>query len=495
MLRPKLGAHFIRGADVPMHNDFSMPGVVPDQAAAAPTPYLWLICLVAALGGLLFGYDWVVIGGAKLFYETYFGVHDPIMSGWLMSSALIGCIVGAMCAGVLADRYGRRPALIVASILFLASALGAATANGAAVFAAFRILGGIGIGLASGLSPMYIAEVSPAASRGRLVAINQLTIVIGVLLAQLVNLWIARPVPAGMDAASLLQSWNVQHGWRWMFLCGGVPAVFFLLLALTIPESPRWLSRQGRDAQAGSVLERIGGADYAREVLAAIRASHETATAGDARRTSLLAREVRPILVIGVVLAVFQQWCGINVIFNYAQDIFASAGFDVNDALKYIVATGAVNLVFTVLALRLVDSWGRRRLMLVGAGALAAIYAMIGGAYLLHVMGMPVLLLVLAAIAVYATTLAPVTWVLLAEIFPDRIRAQAVALGVFSLWTACFVLTYTFPWLNLRLGPAGSFWTYGLICAAGFVFILKRVPETAGVTLEAMEARLIGRSD
>lgn len=478
-----------------MHNDFSMPGILPDNAAATTTPYLWLICLVAALGGLLFGYDWVVIGGAKPFYEAYFGVHDPAMSGWLMSSALIGCIAGAMCAGMLADRYGRRPALIVASTLFVVSAIGAAAANGALAFAAFRIVGGIGIGLASGLSPMYIAEVSPAASRGRLVAINQLTIVIGVLLAQLVNLWIARPVPPGMDAAALLQSWNVQHGWRWMFLSGGLPAVFFLLLALTIPESPRWLSRQGRDAQAAAVLERIGGADYARKVLAAIRAANDEHATGDARRSSLRAPEVRPILVIGVVLAVFQQWCGINVIFNYAQDIFASAGFDVNDALKSIVATGAVNLVFTVLALRLVDSWGRRRLMLIGAGALAVIYASIGGAYALHVMGLPVLMLVLTAIAVYATTLAPVTWVLLAEIFPDRIRAQAVALGVFSLWTACFVLTYTFPWLNARLGPAGSFWTYGLICASGFVFILRRVPETAGVALEAMEARLTGRAN
>lgn len=475
-----------------MHSDFSTPGTLHDGARAAPTAYLWLICLVAALGGLLFGYDWVVIGGAKPFYEAYFGVRDPAMSGWLMSSALIGCIVGAMCAGMLADRYGRRPALIVASVLFVVSAIGAAAASGATVFAAFRIVGGVGIGLASGLSPMYIAEVSPAASRGRLVAVNQLTIVIGVLLAQLVNLWIARPVPPHMDASALLQSWNVQHGWRWMFLSGGLPALCFLLLALIIPESPRWLSRRGRDEQAASVLERIGGVDYARDVLAAIRTAQREHSR-DTVRASLLERKVRPILVIGVVLAVFQQWCGINVIFNYAQDIFASAGFDVNDALKSIVATGAVNLVFTVLALQLVDSWGRRRLMLIGAGALAGIYALIGGAYALHVMGLPVLLLVLVAIAVYATTLAPVTWVLLAEIFPDRIRAQAVALGVFSLWTACFVLTYTFPWLNARLGAAGSFWIYGLICAAGFVFILRRVPETAGVTLEAMEARLAGR--
>jgi SP family sugar porter-like MFS transporter len=455
--------------------------------------YLWLICLVAALGGLLFGYDWVVIGGAKLFYETYFSIHDPAMSGWLMSSALVGCVGGAMIAGRLADRFGRRPPLVFAAVLFVACAAGTGLADDVTSFAIFRIVGGVGIGLASGLSPLYIAEVSPARNRGLFVAINQLTIVVGVLLAQLVNLWIARPVPAGLDAQAMLHSWNVQSGWRLMFYGEGVPAVLFLLLALAIPESPRWLYRVGRPAAAQRVLERIGGTAYAGEVLDAIRHNQDGTERGSAPLRALLARKVRTVVVIGVVLAVFQQWCGINVIFNYAQDIFASAGFDIDDSLKSIVATGSVNLVFTLVALRLVDSWGRRRLMLLGAGGLAVIYLLIGGAYALHLLGMPVLLLVLAAIAVYATTLAPVTWVLLSEIFPERIRAQAVALGVFALWSACFVLTYSFPWLNTHLGPAGSFWFYGAICAAGFVFILRKVPETAGVSLEELETRLGGK--
>ena len=458
------------------------------EPSVANPLYLWLICLVAALGGLLFGYDWVVIGGAKLFYEAYFAVHDPAMSGWLMSSALVGCVGGAVVAGTLADRLGRRPTLVIAAILFVACAVGTAMANDVTVFAIFRIVGGVGIGLASGISPLYIAEVSPAKSRGLFVAINQLTIVIGVLLAQLVNMWIARPVPPGLDALALLQSWNVQTGWRWMFAGEGVPAILFLLLVLIIPESPRWLSKAGRDGDARRVLERIGGVAYASEVLTAM---HENRTEHEATpMRALLAKKVRPVLVIGIVLAVFQQWCGINVIFNYAQDIFASAGFDINDTLKSIVATGSVNLVFTLVALRLVDSWGRRKLMLLGAGALTVIYALIGAAYALHILGLPVLVLVLAAIAVYATTLAPVTWVLLSEIFPEHIRAQAVALGVFALWIACFVLTYTFPWLNAHLGPAGSFWFYGAICAAGFVFILQRVPETSGVSLEEIERRL-----
>jgi SP family sugar porter-like MFS transporter len=306
-------------------------------------------------------------------------------------------------------------------------------------------------------------------------------------------MWIARPMPAGLDAQAMLHSWNVQSGWRVMFYCEGVPAALFLLLALAIPESPRWLYKAGRSAAAQRVLERIGGVVYAQEVLDAIRHNQAGSVRGSAPLRALLAKNVRTVVVIGVVLAVFQQWCGINVIFNYAQDIFASAGFDINDSLKSIVATGSVNLIFTLVALRLVDSWGRRRLMLLGAGALAVIYLLIGSAYALHLLGLPVLLLVLAAIAVYATTLAPVTWVLLSEIFPEHIRAQAVALGVFALWSACFVLTYSFPWLNAHLGPAGSFWFYGAICAAGFVFILRKVPETAGVSLEELETRLGGK--
>ncbi|MBB6242647.1 sugar porter family MFS transporter [Rhodanobacter sp. MP1X3] len=471
---------------------------VPDDAHAVHADsglYIWLICLVAALGGLLFGYDWVVIGGAKIFYETYFGIHDPAMSGWLMSAALVGCIAGAAMAGKLADRFGRRAVLIVSAAVFLICALGTAWADGAGTFATFRIIGGLGIGLASSISPLYIAEVSPAAHRGRFVAINQFTIVVGVLLAQLVNLSIARPVPPGLDAHALLQSWNVQHGWRWMFLSGGVPAVLFFVFAMVMPESPRWLSRRGRHDEAERVLMKIGGGAYARASLAAIRTVQDSTSGVRATWRDLLDRRVRPVAVIGVTLAVFQQWCGINVIFNYAQDIFASAGFDINEGLRSIVATGSVNLLFTLLALVLVDRWGRRKLMLIGAGGLFAVYLLIGGAYALHLLGLPVLLLVLAAIAIYATTLAPVTWVLLSEIFPDRIRAQAIAMSVFCLWTACFVLTYTFPWLNTHLGPAGSFWLYGLICGAGFLFVLRRVPETAGIPLEVLEARLERRTD
>ncbi|WP_438437196.1 sugar porter family MFS transporter [Kluyvera sichuanensis] len=451
--------------------------------------YVWTICLVAACGGLLFGYDWVVIGGAKPFYEAYFNITDPAQSGWAMSSALVGCVLGALVSGWCADKFGRRLPLILAAILFSASAWGTAMASNFDMFVVYRIVGGVGIGLASALSPLYIAEVSPAEKRGRFVAINQLTIVIGVLAAQLVNLLIAEPVAAGATQQAIVESWNGQTGWRWMFGAELLPAVAFLLLLFIVPESPRWLMKAGKEVRARQMLERIGSPEYASRTLNDI--AHTLAK--DSQRvafSTLLQPQVKPVVIMGVVLAIFQQWCGINVIFNYAQEIFASAGFDINGTLKSIVATGIINLVFTIAALPLVDKLGRRKLMLLGASGLTVIYALIAGAYALGIMGWPVLLLVLAAIAIYALTLAPVTWVLLAEIFPNRVRGLAMSLATLALWVACFLLTYTFPLLNAGLGAAGSFTLYGVICALGYLYILRNVPETKGVTLEALEEQL-----
>lgn len=451
--------------------------------------YVWTICLVAACGGLLFGYDRVVIGGAKPFYEAWFNITDPAQSGWAMSSALVGCVLGALVSGWCADKFGRRLPLILAAILFSASAWGTAMASNFDMFVVYRIVGGVGIGLASALSPLYIAEVSPAEKRGRFVAINQLTIVIGVLAAQLVNLLIAEPVAAGATQQAIVESWNGQMGWRWMFGAELLPAVAFLLLLFIVPESPRWLMKVGKEARARQMLERIGSPEYASRTLNDI--AHTLAK--DSQRvafSTLLQPQVKPVVVMGIVLAIFQQWCGINVIFNYAQEIFASAGFDINGTLKSIVATGIINLVFTIAALPLVDKLGRRKLMLLGASGLTVIYALIAGAYALGIMGWPVLLLVLAAIAIYALTLAPVTWVLLAEIFPNRVRGLAMSLATLGLWVACFLLTYTFPLLNAGLGAAGSFTLYGIICALGYLYILRNVPETKGVTLEALEEQL-----
>ncbi len=454
--------------------------------------YVWTICLVAACGGLLFGYDWVVIGGAKPFYEAYFSITDPAQSGWAMSSALVGCVFGALASGWCADKFGRKIPLIIAAALFTLSAWGTALAGSFDLFVAWRIVGGLGIGLASALSPMYIAEISPAAQRGRFVAVNQLTIVIGVLAAQLVNLAIAKPVATSATLAEISASWNGQVGWRWMFGSGVVPALAFLILMFFVPESPRWLVRVGKSQRAHQMLMRIGNQRYADETIRDI----EQTLSKDTQKVSwsaLRQPKVRPIIVMGMVLAMFQQWCGINVIFNYAQEIFASAGFDINSTLKSIVATGLINLIFTIAALPLVDRIGRRRLMLLGAAGLTIIYALIAAAYGLGILGLPVLILVLAAIAIYALTLAPVTWVLLSEIFPNRVRGLAMSLGTLALWVACFLLTYTFPLLNAGLGASGSFLLYGVICAAGYLYILRNVPETKGVTLEALEEQLAQR--
>lgn len=451
--------------------------------------YVWTICLVAACGGLLFGYDWVVIGGAKPFYEAYFSITDPAQSGWAMSSALVGCIFGALISGWCADKFGRKMPLILSAILFSASAWGTAVASNFDMFIVYRIVGGVGIGLASALSPLYIAEVSPAEKRGRFVAVNQLTIVIGVLAAQLINLMIAEPVATGATQQAIVESWNGQTGWRWMFGAELVPAVIFLVLMFFVPESPRWLVKAGKTERARAMLQRIGSAEYAGQTLKEIehtlqKDNHKVAW------STLLQPQIKPIVIIGMVLAVFQQWCGINVIFNYAQEIFASAGFDINGTLKSIVATGIINLVFTLAALPLVDKIGRRKLMLFGASGLTVIYVLIAGAYGLGILGWPVLVLVLAAIAIYALTLAPVTWVLLSEIFPNRVRGLAMSLGTLALWIACFLLTYTFPLLNASLGASGSFLLYGVICAMGFIYVLRNVPETKGVTLEALEEQL-----
>lgn len=446
------------------------------------------------MGGLLFGYDWVVIGGAKPFYEPFFGISSsPALQGLAMSIALAGCLVGAMTGGGLADRIGRKPLLIISAVIFLVSAYGTGAFDNFAGFLAARVIGGVAIGIASGLSPMYIAEVSPAAVRGRMVTLNQMTIVLGILAAQVANFLIAEPMPAGTSVPAM-DSWNVQTGWRWMFWCEAFPAALFLVLACLIPESPRYLVMKGRAEQARTILTGIGGGAYAESEL---RAVEEGTRGGESQGglRQLFSRPYRKVLVLGIVIAVFQQWCGTNVIFNYAQEIFSNAGFDLGEMLFNIVLTGIVNVVFTVVAIFTVEKIGRRRLMLWGAGGLAAIYATLGTCYSLHVTGFFMIILVVAAIACYAMTLGPITWVLLSEIFPNRVRAVAVATCTFALWVGSFTLTYTFPLLNASLGSSGTFWIYALICACGCLFFRLRCPETKGKSLEELEQELVEKDN
>lgn len=417
---------------------------------------LLLICFISAMGGFLFGYDWVVIGGAKIFYEPFFAIEgSAALRGWAMSSALLGCLVGAGFSGRWSDKYGRKKLLIAAALLFLVSAVGTGIADRFSWFIFYRIVGGLGIGIASNVSPIYIAEVSPANMRGRLVSLNQLTIVLGILSAQLAN-WLIGNLFAG-DAAGLTAE-GIKYAWRWMFWAEAVPAGLFFILSFVIPESPRWLA-------AKTVKEKF---DW----------------------RVLLRPRVRKVLLIGVVLAVFQQWCGINVIFNYAHEIFSAAGYEVSDVLMNIVVTGITNVVFTFVAIYTVDRWGRRKLMLTGAAGLALIYLLMGCCYFAGLSGWIMLALVMMAIACYAMSLAPIVWVVLSEIFPQQIRGTAMAISTLFLWIACFILTYTFPLLNEWLQAAGTFWLYGGICLAGFFFIRARLPETKGKSLEEIEKEI-----
>jgi len=455
------------------------------------TKYIFLISMVSAMGGLLFGYDWVVIGGAKPFYEQFFDIaNSPNLQGWAMSCALIGCLLGAITSGVFSDRFGRKKLLVFSAFMFTLSAIGTGAANEFTPFIIYRIIGGIGIGLASNLSPMYIAEISPAAMRGKFVSLNQLTIVIGILLAQIANWQIAEPVAPNATDAEILASWNGQTGWRWMFWAETIPAALFFFLMFLVPESPRWLAKGGNENKILKTLGKIGGKEYAKAEFESIRASLKS-DSGKVNFRDLFTPGLKKILLIGIVLAAFQQWCGINVIFNYAEEVFAAAGYGVSDILFNIVVTGSVNLIFTFVAIYTVDKLGRRALMLIGAGGLAGIYAFMGAAYYFEVTGWPLLLLVVIGIACYAMSLAPVTWVVLSEIFPNRIRGAAMAVATVSLWLASFLLTYTFPLLNNAFGASGTFWLYGIICVAGLAFIYKKLPETKGKSLEEIEMEIL----
>jgi len=344
--------------------------------------------------------------------------------------------------------------------------------------------------LASNLSPMYIAEIAPAGMRGKLVSINQLTIVIGVLAAQLVNWSLVRDLPQGATDEFIRNSWFGQSGWRWMFALTAAPAVLFFVGMFLVPESPRWLAKNGKPEMAKVILKKIGGENYAVNALKEIEGTlvNEIAKVnfGDLFQPKML-----KVLFLGVVLAMFQQWCGINSIFNYAEEIFRAAGYDISTVLKNIAWTGSVNLAFTFVALGAVDRLGRRPLMLMGAAGLAVIYGILGLCFHAKMTGLPLLLLVLAAIASYSMSLAPITWVVISEIFPNRIRGAAMAIAVAALWFACFLLTYFFPILNADLGAAGTFWLYAAICVVGFIFIWFMLPETKNKSLEEIERELV----
>ena len=455
--------------------------------------FVYFICLVSAMGGLLFGYDWVVIGGAKPFYEVYFNIlNNPTLQALTMSVALLGCLFGALMAGALADKYGRKKLLVVSALVFFLSSLATGMSNTLPVFICARLIGGVAIGLAADLSPMYIAEVAPTEIRGKLVTMNQLTIVLGILGAQIINMCIAQPVPADSLPADILVSWNGTTGWRWMFWAVCVPSGLFFLLGLFIPESPRWLASKNHTQRAHDVLASIGGEEYAASELAVYEEDREnSAKQAQGGLKLLFSKKMSTVLLIGLVVAVFQQWSGTNILFNYAQEVFAAAGYGISDTLMNIVITGIANLVFTFIAIYTVDKLGRKKLMAIGSIGLAGIYTLLGLSYLMEFKGIVMIVFVVLAIGFYAMSLGPITWVLLSEIFPNRVRGVAMAVCTAALWIASFTVTYTFPFLNKGLGTGGTFLLYAVICLCGFIFTLRKIPETKGKSLEQLEKDLI----
>ena len=430
------------------------------------TGYIIGISFISALGGYLFGFDFAVISGALPFLQKQFSL-DAYWEGFATGSLALGAIFGCLIAGKVSDKWGRKPGLLLAAAVFGISSLAMAFSPTRNIFIVSRFCAGFGVGMASMLSPMYIAEVSPAHLRGRMVAINQLTIVIGILVTNLVNYSLRN---------------NGNSAWRWMFGFGLIPSVLFFLGALWLPESPRWLLKAKKIQKAKFVLNKIGDEHFANESLRDIEASLKGISKTD--YSDIFKKGVIPAVIIGIGLAIFQQFCGINTVFNYAPKIFESIGASQDDQLLQTVFIGSVNLIVTILAMTLVDRLGRKPLMLFGAGGLAIIYILV--VHFLAIHSVNVSWYLLAAIGIYGISVGPVTWVLISEIFPNKIRGEATAIAVLSLWAVYFILVFTFPILFEKFKEK-SFYIYSVVCVLGFLFILLNVKETKGKTLEELE--------
>ncbi len=456
--------------------------------------YLLPICLVATLGGLLFGYDTGVISGAIEPLTARFGL-SAAMKGWASACVLVGCAAGVLIVGPVSDRLGRKLAMVLAALMFLISAIGTAVPLDIWTFVVFRFLGGVGIGIASISTPMYIAEITPAHVRGRMVSVNQIAIVGGIALTAFVNYFIAHSQGDMVQPAA--QAWLIQTGWRWMFATGIVPAVLFGLLLIPIPESPRWLIEQGRDDKARAILEKVGGSEFAAAEINSIRAaaSQQQGTWGE-----VFSRKLRLPLLVGIALAVLQQVTGINVFLYFGATIFknmsASTGVDAG-LLQQIVINGAC-VLFTVVAIATVDKWGRKPLMILGSVGMGISLVAMG--VMAQALSDPaaasgwMLLFIVLYIACFGLSVGPVTWVILAEIFPTAIRGRALGLATFFLWTADYVVTQTFPmmdapdsWLVAQFQHAFPFYVYAAFCVVLVVVVWRFVPETKGCSLEEIE--------
>jgi MFS transporter, SP family, arabinose:H+ symporter len=448
--------------------------------------YLLLACLVAALGGLLFGFDTAVIAGAIDPVAKQFHLGDG-MKGWIVSSALIGCLFGSAIAGWLSDRYGRKSVLLLSAVLFTGCAIGSAVPHEAWHLVVARFIGGTGIGIASMLSPMYISEISPPRLRGALIASYQLAITLGVLMAFFSNYMLAdwaknHPTMYGEGV------WRwifVDEVWRGMLFAGVLPAIVLFLLLFLVPESPRWLTKQGRIDQAMEVLSRVNGREAAARELTEIQ---ETIAQESGSIAQLFHRRMRLALLIGIILPFCSQVCGINVIIYYGPTLLDSVGLARDSALAWQVLLGTVNAVLTLVAIFTVDKLGRKPLLLFGIAGVGAMLVLCGLLMAMTPVPAKVLVAVFAVyLACFAVSYGPVCWIIVAEIFPTSIRGRAMSISIFSLWTGCALVAQTFPMLLHSLGPSKTYAIYALTTPLAFLFVLFLVPETKGKSLEQIE--------
>ncbi|MCQ6561321.1 sugar porter family MFS transporter [Paenibacillus mendelii] len=449
---------------------------IKKQGEQVSMKFVTLVSMVAALGGLLFGFDTAVVSGAIGFMKERFDL-DELQVGWAVSSLIIGCIVGAASSGVLSEKFGRKNILITAAILFIIGSVGSAIPDTFNGYIIARIIGGVGIGITSTLCPLYNAEIAPAQYRGRLVALNQLATVTGIFLVYFINLWISG---LGDDA------WDVSTAWRWMFGFGILPGVLFLVLLFFVPESPRWLIKQGRAEESLPILLRIHGETLARQEVLDIKESFEQDN-GSIRQ--LFSPALRLALIVGVGLAILQQVTGINAIMYYAPEIFKQTGAGTNAALIQTILVGLINFLFTILAIWLIDKVGRKALLLVGSSVMTICLAVIGIAFQTGQPSGPlVLIFILLYVAAFAVSLGPVVWVIMSEIFPNRIRGKATALASMALWAADYVVSQAFPPMLASAGPAITFWIFGIMALITFIFTWRVIPETKNKSLEEIES-------
>ena len=459
--------------------------------------YLVLVCMVASLGGLLFGFDTAVISGTVGMVESQFGL-SKLALGWFTSSALVGCILGALVAGVLGDKYGRKPVLMLAALLFFTSALGSTVPPSFTILFSVRIIGGIGVGIASVMSPLYISEFSPPGIRGRLVALYQLSIVTGILLAYFSNWMLQQHAAAhaeissltgGTGTTGLIYKIMVAEVWRAMFGMEMLPALLLMVLLLFVPETPRWLIQAGRGNQGRHILEKISGKKVAGAEFEEIL---QSLGEGKGRIRELFRPGLRRALMIAVGLSVFGQLTGINAVIYYGPEILKQAGIQFGNALQFQTLLGIINLVFTIFALLLIDRLGRRPLLIGGMAAVVVTLLLAGSLFLkARPDGLLIVLVLGVYIACIAFSICAVIWVLTPEILPNRIRGRAMSIATFSNWATTTLAAYLFPWYVAAFGMQVGFFTFGAICLAATLFFWRFVPETKGRTLEQISRQFL----